>query len=361
MHIPKKVLPAVMIMLWSFQAFGITGNGDSLSYEILLNSKLLNDLKIRQDLTGNIDLTANHLILLSSADQFYLLGWGGMVPFGKPVKGEISSFAFTHDSTLMTIREDELCYFDPEGRLSLLYKLPDKGMGISPGTHLMYIYDRNRKKEKKAVYAIAQGARYTKLLDMPSAINAVIETRKALIIASGSSLFEFNLPEKRLTAITTMPEGREIESVAADTSAGRIYFSAGNKIYSLKDGRADLISDDLGGILRYHGNGLIVFNPQKKILTRIVGIERSIAENQKTNNGADTKKPSGPLTNSGITEMVRSGFPDQRIIDLIRCSKVDFDLGVDAMVDLSEKGVSSQVILEMKQAMKKPANPNQKK
>jgi hypothetical protein len=352
----KRTLPVFLVMMWSLQAYCENSKNDTLSYEILLNEKVLNDLRIKDGFISSLDITANQLIMLSSADQFYLLGWGGIVPFGKPVKGDISSFAFTGDSTLLTIRNDELCYFDSEGRLSVLYKLPEKGMGISSGENLMYIYDRIRKKEQKAVYAIAKGGKYAKLFDMPDAITALTENKNSLIFASGNSLFEYNLPGKELKAITVMPAGKEIESVATDTSSGRIYFSSDNKIYSVKDTSAVLITNDFGGILKCFGKGLIVFNPEKRIVVRIVGIEGQIEKNRNINNNSHTGKTSDILTNSGIIDMVRAKLSDQMIIGLISRSNVNFNLDVDSMVELSENGVSSEIIMEMKKAAKRQAS-----
>jgi len=348
-----KTFLAILALLCSLQSHGVISKTGSLTYEILLNSKLMNDLKIRTDFVPTIDMSANQLIMLASSDQFYLLGWGGMVPFGKPSKGDISSFAFAPDSTLLVIRNDELCYFDPDGKLAMLYRLPDKGMGISAGEKMMFIYDRNRKKDKKAVYAVAQGGKYTKVLELPDAINEVIENGNSLILASGNSLFDYNIPLKKLKAITVMPEGKEIKSVAYDPSEGRIYFSADNKIYALKDTSAAIITDEFGGILKYSGKGLLVFSPEEKIVARVVGIEMEIKNSSGIKETADRKKQDGILTNSSIADMVSASLSEQMIIELIRRSTVDFDLSVDSIVGLSQKGVSSEIIMEMKQAAKR--------
>jgi hypothetical protein len=44
---------------------------------------------------------------------------------------------------------------------------------------------------------------------------------------------------------------------------------------------------------------------------------------------------------------------DALIISIIRRSKADFNLSIDSMIDLSKEGVSSDVIMEMRQAMKR--------
>lgn len=59
------------------------------------------------------------------------------------------------------------------------------------------------------------------------------------------------------------------------------------------------------------------------------------------------------LTNDNIKKMVKSKLSDELIINVIKTSNVNFDLNVEAMIDLSNQGVSSAVILEMKNAMDK--------
>jgi hypothetical protein len=59
---------------------GSAASKDSVRYEILMNNKLLGDLRINDNLTTSLAMTAGRLVLLSSSSQFYLMGWGNMVP-----------------------------------------------------------------------------------------------------------------------------------------------------------------------------------------------------------------------------------------------------------------------------------------
>jgi hypothetical protein len=84
---------------------------------------------------------------------------------------------------------------------------------------------------------------------------------------------------KELKILTVLPKDNEIKSIAVDTSSNRIYFSTDSTVYALKDSRAVIITDQFGGVLRYYNDGLIVFNPEKRFLIRIVGLEDKIASN----------------------------------------------------------------------------------
>lgn len=360
MQLFRKTVLTSLIIIMSLHVYGSGNMNDTLRYEILVNSKMLNDLDINTSFIRNLDITTNQLILISSKTQFYLVGWGGLLPFGKPVTGDISSFAITNDSILLTIRNDELCYLDSEGKLSLLYRLPGQGMGISKGDRVMYIYDRTGIKDNYSVYVIAQGGRYTKLLDMPTPINEVIEGNNTILFASGSVLFEFDLKSRELKAVTVLPAEKEIKSFAVDKSTDRIYFSAGKEIYALKDTSAVLISDDLNGFLRFYGNGLMVFNPEEKILLRIIGLEEQITNITGLKTATEINRTVDVLTNSTVTDLVKNKLSDALIIALIRRAKVDFNLTTDAVINLSARGVSPEVIMEMRQAMKRQASEQQK-
>ncbi|MRR21711.1 hypothetical protein EG830_01870 [bacterium] len=351
----KTVLTSLFVALALNAHIAIYGN-DTLRYEILMNKTMLKELNIHDAFTGTMDITANRLLLISSANQFYLAGWGGLVPFGKPVQGNIDAFAFTHDSALMVIRKNELCWFDSESRLSLLFRLPEEGMKISGGDRVMYIYNASGIVDKYALYVIAQGGMYSKLLEMPSPISGVMEMGNSLLFSSGSILFDFDLKTRNLKSVTVLPADKQINSFAADKKTGRIYLSAGQAIYALKDSGAVLISDDLSGTLRFFEDGLLVFNPEDQTIIRIIGLEHEIASGTNMKPDPEIRQTVNVLKNSTVIDLVKNNLSDALIISLIRRAKVDFSLTTDDVIELSGKGVSPAVIMEMRQAMIRQAS-----
>ena len=244
----------------------------SLRYEVLLTGKMLDDAKLNAPFIKTLDITYSRFILLSTNDRFYLLGWGGIEPMGQRIAGTISSFACASDGLLMVVREKELCYMDRRGNLARLFGLPSRSMGIACGKNVMYAYDRGRDRRGSSLYAIARGRKYTKLLETPAPINSVAEMNNAILFATGSALFSYNIANKELSPLFALPKEQEIISIAADAASGKIYFSTAGKFYLMNDKGASLISDQFGGVLRYFDNGLIVFDPGKKLLIRIVGL-----------------------------------------------------------------------------------------
>lgn len=350
----STILPTFFFALWSLVANGFPIKDDSLHYEILLTNKMLNDIQLNEKFITSIDITSKRLILLSTNDQFYLLGWGGIKPIGEKVTGSIASYAFTSDNLLLTIRNNELCSFDSLGNLSQLFKLPNYGMGISAGKYVMYVYDRNKEKVKHALYLIAKGGKYTKLFEVPSPIQSVVEINNSILFATGSDLFKFDIKSKDLKVLVALQKDKEIKSIAVDSSNNRIYFSTENAIYALKDSSAVIITKDFGGVLRYFNNGLIVFNPEKKLLVRILGIEDKIESKMQVKNTiVDILKSTDTLTNYSIIKLVKAKITNDIIINIINSYKVNFNVGIDSMILLSNQNVSSAVILAMKNAMKR--------
>jgi len=254
----------------------MSANDDSLQYEILLSSKMLDDIQFNEKFIPVVAITSNRLILLSTSDQFYLLGWGGIVPFGEKVTGNICAYAFTTDSLLMTIRNNELCTFDSLGNLSTLYKLPGKGMGISAGKQGMFLYDRNKDQEKNMIYVIAKGGLFAPLFGIPAPIRAVADMTNSILFASENAVYSYKFEDKEIKSIIALPEGSELKSIAVDNTNKRIYFSTDSMVFAMKDSSAVLITDKFGGELKYFNDGLLVFNPEKKYLIRIIGLEQVI-------------------------------------------------------------------------------------
>jgi len=359
MRITSKILSSVVLALCSLVVQGQVKRGDSLSYEILLSKSMLKDLQPDIKFIHSLEITAKRQILLATKDQFYLLGWGGIASIGKKVTGNIDCFAYTPDNLLMAIRGNELCTFDSLGGMKRIVELPAEGMGISAGKFVMYLFDRINTKGNFSLYIFAKGGKYIKLVETPDPINSVIEMKNSILFASGNKLYSCNVRNKTVKAIAGLAERKEIKYLAADTLNNRIYFSTDNALYTYKDSLTSLITSNIGGWLRFFNNGLIVFNPEKIVLVRILGLEKEIARVKEQKPKKEVKVEKNMLTNEKIIAMVQAKVSDQFIIDLIGVSETHFDLSVDSMVALSNQNVSSAVIMAMRNAMKKKNDNNQ--
>jgi hypothetical protein len=414
----------------------MAGN-DSLSFEVLLTDRMFSDFKPAGSLIPSLDITTERFILLSLPDQYYVLGWGGIVPLGTRMNREIQSFAYTPDGLLMTVSGNDLCSFDSSGNLTSIVRLPRTGMGISAGTDVMYLFDRNPGQKPYPLYVFARKGKYLKLIDSPDPITSVAETGDAVLFAAGSKLYGINPGTKEVKLLFAEENDRKIISVTADEGNNIAYFSTADMIFAIRDQNLATVSEKSGGILKYF-NGLIVLNPETKLVIRILGLEEELKVKQSgtdvvTFKGSQTAqvpqtsesvpaaqtgkvargtqvtqagqatqnnqaavavntasadqaaREPGPtpdimesetvipamtgagtetrdigtikvLTNEAVVALVQNELGDNIIINLIRRTKVDFSLTTDDVINLSGKGVSPAVIMEMRQAMIRQAS-----
>lgn len=342
-----------LLMLLPVLASG-AGKGDSLRAEVLLSKQMLNEIPFTGKFISSFDITPEHHILLSSSYRFYTLGWGGMVPVDVETAGLISSFAFSFDGFLMAIRNDELCSFDSLGTIVKLYNLPGPDMNLASGKYVMYVYGRSVNESKYSLFALARGGKFARLLEFATPIESVAELGNSVLFASGNTVYSYTPSVKELKALVNLPGDRKIISVTTDTLSGRIYFSTENMVFSLKNGQPSMIFDQAGGKLRFYGNSLFVFNPEKNFLVRLSGIEKSLATSS-TQNKTVSQPAEEILQNESVIAMAKQGLSEGQIIERINNSRVNFNLSVDAMIELSNNQISSNVIMAMKKAMRNQA------
>jgi len=350
----NRIIPTTLFALWSLVSFGLPVKNDSLRFEILLTQNMFSDIQTNEKFINSLEITSGRNILISTTNKFYLLGWGGIDPVGKNSIQNISSFAYTPDGFLVIVRNKELCSMDSVGNLSRLIGLPDPAMGISAGKYIMYIYDRSNPQNKYTMYILAKGGKYTRLFEVAAPINSAVEWNNKLLFTSGSSLFSFDIKNKEMKAVVALKKDLEIKSLTVNTAGNIVYLSTATAIYALKDSSMVTITNEFGGILRYYDDGLIVFNPEKQLLIRIVGIENEIASKMLALKAAAASKPAyDVLTNESIINFVKAELSDDLIIKIINKSKVNFDVSINAMIELSNQNVPSTVISAMKTAMKR--------
>lgn len=353
MRTVKKAIFSLILVLLSVAGFSAPEK-DSLRFEILMTTDMLKAINLNPSFIGDMEITSGRHLMVATNNQFYLIGWGGLASLGKQSsKGMISSFAFTPDSLLLFTRGNELCYLDENGTAARLYTLPYPGMKISSGREVMYLYGPNQSGIRNAVYALSQGGGYAIVLETTTPVNDLLEHKNSLILASGNRLCRFDLKTKESSILATLSEGKEIISVTNDPSSGMIYFSTDKSIYAVNDTSAMTISDIMGGVVRCLDGGLVIFDHAKRFMMRIAGIENELRNGKPYRPDVATKPAKGVLTNADVAEFVANGLSDALIITIIRKSEVDFDLSINSMIGLAGKGVSSDVIMEMRSAMKR--------
>jgi hypothetical protein len=127
------------------------------------------------------------------------------------------------------------------------------------------------------------------------------------------------------------------------------------KINSKKE-QTLISTSSIKGKLRYFNKELYILDAGNNRLF-VIPLPSTNTLQTNASNEENNKKPENTnlpeiLTNSSIIYLVKTKISDDSIIKVISSSEVNFNVGVDSMIFLSNRNVSSSVIMAMKNAMK---------
>ena len=265
-----KRLRVFILIMYSFPLLGTAQQvpKDSVLFEVLLGKEMLKSFE-NISFIPSIAITPEGFILLSSPNQFYILGAGGMLPLSEKTEAPIHSFAKTPDNAIMLVREKDFCFMDSSGKIVKLFGLPDDNMNISAGKEVLYLYGKNSSTGKDIIYLLFKGGKYVSLLEYPTPIASVLEINGGLFFSSKNKILLVDIASKQVNELLSLPnEKDEVISLCNDFVHGILYFSTNQAVYRVKNDQIELVGDALGGILKYDGDGLLVFNPGKSMIVQ---------------------------------------------------------------------------------------------
>lgn len=276
----KKAITSSLVILYLLISVQATTaqQKNNLRYEILLNNNMLDSSLKKERFFNALDISPNNLITLSTGSKIYLLGWGGTSQLGKEIKGTIiSSYAYTTDGLLMAVNNNVLYYMNNKGILDTIVKLPNANMGLAAGKDVMYLFDQIRNDNKYKLYAFAKKGKYKQLLVSPKPITTIAEMSDSLYLAIGSGVYSLSPKDHKLNLAARFPKESEIRSMTVDSVNEILYIATQDAIYARQNNSLVYVTGDFGGgILKYFGDGLIIFNPDTNDIIRIVNIDKSI-------------------------------------------------------------------------------------
>jgi len=251
---------------------GYSQNRDSMTTDIFLDKEILKELSIDVKFINSIEYTPDGYILLSSPNRFYILGVGGIVPVWGTWNSEnvIEAFTITADSILVALSGNALYLLDSDNSFTKFQIIPDNNMGISSKYDNIYVYDRILKNDKKnySIYQMSEYEEITPLVTIPTPILSVFETPSQLIFSTRNILVSVDIKTKKLFQLFSLQYEEDIISIVGDTQNKTLYFSTNRTVYRIKNNQIELLSENFGGILRYDGEGLLVFNPKEDLMVR---------------------------------------------------------------------------------------------
>jgi len=266
------ILLLIGLLCSAFKGYAQKMSNSPVKIEVFLDNDMLKDASINVKFINSIEYTPNGFLLLSSSNQFYMLGMGGMSSILNKTKAVIDAFAVTQDEALWVVSGNKLYNMDSQGNLSNMFNLPIPKAGVTSGNaeNVAYIYDRTFQKGKKeyAVYQISDKGIYAKLLSTPAPILSVCEYKTSLLLSTENKILCADSKTKTFFDLYSLPQKQNIISVTCDTVNRSVYFSTQDTIYRIKESKLEYVCTEFGGILRYDGEGLLVFNPEKSLIIR---------------------------------------------------------------------------------------------
>jgi tetratricopeptide (TPR) repeat protein len=266
-NIMKYAILLPFLFLW----FINNAQSQETELDIFLNEVVTKNTLVNVKLINSIDYTPNGFLLLSSSNQFYMLGLEDIPAVFNKTKTAIDAFAVMQNNALLVISGRKLYNMDSQGNLFLMFELPISKAGIVSGNdeNVTYIYDRTLQKGKKE-YAIYRSSdtQYTRLASISAPILSVFEYKTSLLFSSENKILCADSKTKTFFDLFSLPQKQNIISITGDTINHAVYFSTSDTIYRIKDSKLEYICSNFGGILKYDGEGLLVFNPEKNLIVR---------------------------------------------------------------------------------------------
>lgn len=214
-----------------------------------------------------VAVTPDGAAVVGNAMGLWLVGGGKVRATGVAALG---CFTFTPEGLLMGVRGRELVFLDAHGHLEPLFRLPGVGMTLVPGNGDSLLLFGREDNGTWGLYTIRPDRKVFLLLHSPKPITAAAETAKHILVVIDGALFLVEHGEMRLLA----GEPKEtLTALAAGPDGKAIFVSDDRRILRIHDGRVSVVADGLGGTLRWQGGGLLVFDPRKPLLVRLVGVE----------------------------------------------------------------------------------------
>lgn len=270
MNRTKYILALLAIMIgFSIVAQGI--NSPSVMMDVMMNVRMLRQAKkVNLVFLDNVCRTDNGLYILSTADQAYLLGVGGIGAISQKDNKKINSFALV-DGLLYSVRGRELCYLDTMARFVTYKKLPHYNMKIYNGTNGIYLTGSTKTRRGESIYVIRKSDdAFIRLIDVPTSVSAVTEYGPLIIFATMNSIYGLDTSSKKVFKMVELPNKKEhIMSLIYDKLNDYIYFSSKKGIYRIDEKGINCLNNTVGGVLCYDPDGLVVFNVEKKEMYRL--------------------------------------------------------------------------------------------
>lgn len=234
---------------------------------ILSDNMIENSSISKHPLLDDIGITPGQFLVLAQKHAFFFVGYGGAMSMDMPNK-DISTFCVVGNEIYFANGQNLCCVNLLKAKTINEFKLHFTPLRMWGGTNLVYASEY--RDNKYLLYAIQYEKKICfEIVGLDSPIVSVAEYDDALYVITTKKLYSISLKgQKCLEMPVKIPKEEVLMSLTFDVDKSTLYLSSNKGIYRVFNKQFQKVCDDTG-IIRYDGEGLVVFNSQLPCIFRL--------------------------------------------------------------------------------------------
>jgi len=250
--------------------------------------RVLNGVEVNYILTptraGSLEVTLRPEFDVTSSENIIINSNDGLLelePMSRGLTAEKlgstapDSFALDEGTTVLAISGQFFGQLDA-AEYSRAVPLPSRGMHLAPSTNAGTVYlFGGEGRSSHLLYAVHRDGQLTILAELTDSIIAAADTQHAVYIATNREIYRVR--GNKLELLIRLPENiGQLISLAAAADDKVLYFSSESRVYALRGLAAISIVNNAGGVLRIRKGKLYFWDPARKLLVTLTGVEEAL-------------------------------------------------------------------------------------
>jgi hypothetical protein len=220
---------------------------------------------------GQFNVTESGLILLLSRSNIFNVITAE--PILEEPRSDITSFCTVSDG-IVAVCGDSLCAYD-SGRLLTVATLPSARMSVASSGEQDGFYLYQNLPDGSDVYSFSSGAGYVKLFHISAPVSALTGSGGRVYLATPGRILTWKSGELPYV-IFDVGKSVLVESLAFDPDNGILYFSSGEGVFALANGRVLVVLAGATGEIQFSHQVLFIRDRVQESLLAASGVSQAV-------------------------------------------------------------------------------------